>query len=723
MTSLVEQLNFYGVKRLPVIQQTEAAECGLACMAMVASYHGHHTDLNMLRRLHQVSIKGSTLKGLTELASKLGLNYRAIKCDIDAIKSLAAPCILHWDMNHFVVLKKVSSGKFIIHDPALGERKVTYAQISEHFTGVALELTPTGNFKQQAEPEKASFSSFWSDISGLKKSLLTIFAFSMLLQVFILATPLYMQIVVDDVVLSNDYSLLNILAMGFVIILLFQAISTAMRSLIIMLLGHQLSLQMNANVVSHLFKLPIDYFEKRHIGDVVSRFRSLEALKNLLTSTLIESLVDGLVVIGLLVMMYVYSVQLLLVVTVASALYLIVRVVMYSKFRDVSRENIVAGALKDSNFMESVRGIQSIKLFSKEADRLSLFNNFNVDTANTSIKVERLKVVFTWSSMLIFGVENVFVIYLGAGMVMENVLSIGMLLAFVAYKMQFESKINNLIDKYIEFKMSALHLERLGDIVLTEQEQHLGLLDEQINVEGGITVTGVNFSYSEEEQPILKDINFTIEPGESVAIVGPSGCGKSSLIKVMLGLLQPNQGQILVDGRDIRKVGLLNYRANVASVMQNDRLLSGTILENISFFSPDSDTKWVEKCAQTAGIHNDILKLPMGYQSLIGDMGSSLSGGQVQRLLLARALYRKPKVLFLDEATSSLDLRLEQHVNEAIKAMKITRIIIAHRPQSIMSADRIIKLGNGQCAELSKEEFTKNKRPEAASLLRMPQAN
>ncbi|MEP1554915.1 MAG: peptidase domain-containing ABC transporter [Paraglaciecola sp.] len=723
MTSLVEQLNFYGNKRLPIIQQTESAECGLACMAMVASYYGHKTSLNMLRRQHQVSLKGSTLKGLTELASKLGLSYRAIKCDVEMIKNLATPCILHWNMNHFVVLKKVNKNSITIHDPALGERKLSYTQISESFTGVALELSPSNSFEKKSEPEKAKFSSFWSDISGLKKSLFTIFTFSMLLQVFILATPLYMQIVVDDVLLSNDYSLLNILAMGFMIILLLQAASTAMRSLIIMLLGNQLSLQMNANLVSHLFKLPIDYFEKRHIGDVVSRFRSLEALKNLLTSTLIESLVDGIVVIGLLVMMYIYSIELLIVVSLASLLYLLVRVTMYSKFRDVSRENIVAGASKDSNFMESVRGMQSIKLFSKEADRLNLFNNFNVDTANTSIKVERLKVVFTWSSMLIFGVENIFVIYLGAEMVMENILSIGMLLAFVAYKMQFESKVNNLIDKYIEFKMSALHLERLADIVMEDQEQHLGTLDEQLKVEGGITVKGVNFSYSEEEDSILKDIDFSIKPGESVAIVGPSGCGKSSLIKVMLGLLQPNQGQILLDGRDIRKVGLLNYRANVASVMQNDRLLSGTIFENITFFSPEADTQWVEECARTSGIHQDILKLPMGYQSLIGDMGSSLSGGQIQRLLLARALYRKPKVLFLDEATSSLDLRLEKHVNDAIKDMNITRIIIAHRPQSIMSADRIIKLGNGQCVELSKEEFTKNKRPEALSLLKVQQAN
>ncbi|NMH59125.1 peptidase domain-containing ABC transporter [Alteromonas ponticola] len=719
MTSIIDKLNFTGSNRLPVIQQSESAECGLACLAMIAGFYGHHTDLNNLRREHRLSLKGSSLKGLTSLAEKLGFSYRPIRCEPEGLKNLAVPCILHWNMNHFVVLKQVKGDRVVIHDPALGERKASLQEVSSHFTGVALELSPAKNFKAQEAPKKAKFSSFWSELSGLKKSLLTIFAYSMLLQVFILATPLYMQIVVDDVLISNDYSLLNILALGFAAILLLQAAATALRSLIIMLIGNQLSLQMNANLVTHLLKLPIDYFEKRHIGDVVSRFRSLEALKNLLTSTLVESLVDGLMVVGLVVMMYLYSVELLMIVTIASLIYLGVRSALYLKFKDVTREHIVAGATRDSNFMETVRGIQSIKLFSKEADRIGLFNNFNVTTANNAIKVERLKVVFTWSSLLIFGVENILVIYLGAGMVMDTTLTVGMLLAFIAYKTQFDTKINNLIDKFIEFKMSSLHLERLGDIVLTEQEDHLGSLDDQLQIEGHVEVKGVSMRYSDEDDLVLSDISFSIEQGESVAIVGPSGCGKSTLMKVMLGLLQPETGKVELDGRDIRKVGLLNYRSHVASVMQNDRLLSGSIYDNITFFSHDTDMEWVETCAKTAGIHDDIIKLPMGYQSLIGDMGSSLSGGQMQRLLLARALYRKPKVLFLDEATSSLDLRLEQHVNQAIKAMNITRIIIAHRPQSIMSADRIIKFAKGRCLELSKEEFAQQRRPEGRGKLAM----
>ncbi|ACA88066.1 peptidase domain-containing ABC transporter [Shewanella woodyi] len=723
MPSLIDRINFSGGNQLPVIQQTESAECGLACMAMIASYYGHNTDMFQLRQLHRVSMKGSTLKGMTEIASKVGLTHRALKCDIDSVHQLKTPCILHWNMDHFVVLKKVSGNRYHLHDPALGERICTKEELSSSFTGVAMEFTPSGSFTAQEEPPKATLSSFWSNLVGWKRSLLTVFLFSMLLQAFILVTPIYMQLTVDDVLISNDYSLMNILAFGFGGVLLLQALSTALRSLVIMLLGNQLSLQMNSNLVRHLFKLPMDFFEKRHIGDVVSRFRSLDSLKNLLTTTLIESLVDGLIVIGLLVMMYIYSVDLMLLVLSASALYLIVRSISYKKLRSVSRENIVCTAKKDSNFMESVRGIQSIKLFTKESDRLNLFDNYNVDTANTSIKVERLRVLFSWTSMLIFGLENILVIYFGASMVMENLLTVGMLLAFVSYKTQFEQKISNLIDKYIEFKMCSLHLERLGDITLTKEEADLGELDEEFEVTGSLKMNKICFSYSDEDPDVLSEINLTVSPGESVAIVGPSGCGKSTLMKVMLGLLKPTSGAVMVDGQDIRKTGLLNFRNQIASVLQNDQLLSGTIMENISFFSQDPDKSWAEECAQLAGIHKDILMLPMGYRSLIGDMGSSLSGGQVQRLLLARALYKRPKILFLDEATSSLDLHAEQHVNNSIRKLNITRVMIAHRPQTIMSADRIIKFVKGECIEVNKEDYGKARRVDNLPTHTMPVAS
>lgn len=716
MQALIDRINFTGGKVLPVIRQTEAAECGLACMAMIASYYGHQTDLFQMRQLHRVSLKGSTLKGMTQLADKVGMAHRAVKCDLDGMGQLKTPCILHWNLDHFVVLKKVSGNKFHLHDPSLGERVCNLDELSESFTGVALELSPRDSFAKQEAAPKASLSTFWSNLEGWKQSLFTMFLFSMLLQAFVLVTPIYMQLTVDDVLIANDYSLLNILAVGFGAVLLLQALSTALRSLIIMLLGNQLSLQMNSNLVSHLFKLPMDYFEKRHIGDVVSRFRSLESLKNLLTTTLIESLVDGLIIIGLLVMMYVYSVDLMLVVLCASALYLLVRTVSYQKLKSVNRENIVCTAKKDSNFMESVRGIQSIKLFTKESDRLNLFNNFNVDSANSAIKVERLRVLFSWTSMLIFGIENILVIYFAANMVMESLLTVGMLLAFVSYKTQFEQKISNLIDKYIEFKMCSLHLERLGDITLTEQEDDLGQCDDEFDVEGEVQLHNVCFSYSDEERDVLSSINFAVHAGESVAIVGPSGCGKSTLMKVMLGLLKPSGGQVQIDGRDIRKAGLINYRTQVASVLQNDQLLSGTILENISFFCQEPDRAWAEECAELAGISHDIMGLPMGYRSLIGDMGSTLSGGQLQRLLLARALYKRPKVLFLDEATSSLDLKAEQHVNAAIRKLNITRIMIAHRPQTIMSADRIIRFAKGQCLEISKEDYTSKKRGEASPM-------
>lgn len=709
MSSLIERLNLKGERRLPVIQQTEGAECGLACVAMIACFYGRETNLFQLRQMHRVSLKGSTLKGITQLAAKVKLSHRAIKCDVSSIDQLKTPCILHWNLDHFVVLKKVSKGKYLLHDPAQGERWCSSCEMSQSFTGVALELTPQADFEEKKAIPQAKLFGFLEGFVGWKKPLVTVLLLSLMLQAFILAMPIYMQLTVDSVIITNDYSLLNVLAVGFAAVVLLNVICTGLRSLVLMLIGNQISLQMNSSLVGHLFRLPMDYFEKRHIGDVVSRFRSLEALKNLLTTTLIESLVDGLVIIGLLVMMYLYSVTLLVVVVVAAALYLVVRTSMYQRLKNVNRENIICNAKKDSNLMESVRAIQSVKLYSKESDRLNLFNNHNVDAANTSIKVERLKVLFNWSNLCIFGLENIAVVYIGADMVMSNMLTVGMLLAFVSYKTQFEMKVKNLIDKFIEFKMASLHLERLGDITLNKTEEDVGEEDDNIQVDGNLSLENVTFSYSDEDSDVISDVSFSIKQGESVAITGPSGCGKSTLMKLMLGLLKPTKGKILIDGKDIRSIGLVNYRKHVASVLQNDQLLSGTILENICFFSQDPDYQWAQECAKLAGVHRTIESFPMGYRSLIGDMGSTLSGGQVQRILLARALYRRPKLLLLDEATSSLDLAAEQHVNRAVRSLNITRVIIAHRPQTIMSADRIIQLGKDICEEVDKEEYTRTR--------------
>lgn len=702
-------LKFSGAKRLPMIMQTEAAECGLACLAMVAGYHGYKTDLTHLRQNHSVSLKGASLEELMEISDKMNMSSRALRLELEHLPQLKTPCILHWDMNHFVVLKKVRKNSVDIHDPGLGERRYTLEEFSKHFTGVALELSPTKEFKSEDTRVNMKLSDFWGAISGLKSTLSKVFVLSLLLQVFAIASPYYMQLVVDEVILSYDQNLLVVLAIGFGALMLIEMITGAVRSTLLLHFGNLMSIQLGANLFHHLVRLPLQYFEKRHIGDVVSRFGSLQQVKDLLTQGVIEALIDGLMAITTLVMIFLYSPKLSFVVLIAIVLYATFRVVMYRPLRQMSEEVIINQAKEQSNFMETVRGIQTIKLFGREVQRQGVWHNKFADSLNAGIRVGHLNIGYEAFNKFIFGLENVLVVYFAAMLVMEGDLSVGMLFAFMSYKRQFTEKTASLIEKFIEFKMLSLHFNRLADISLTDKEQNLQGNSTSRKLTGCVEVKNVKYRYSEKEEPVFTDVNLTINAGESVALVGPSGCGKTTLAKIMLGLFEPEAGKVEVDGVDIKQLGLGEYRKQIAAVMQDDQLLSGSIADNIAFFDPELDMERVEWAAKVAAIDTDIMQMTMGYNTLVGDMGAALSGGQIQRLFLARALYRKPKILFMDEATSNLDTKLEASVNEAVKGLDITRIIIAHRPETIASADRVLELRYGKVMEVEKPTLSDNR--------------
>lgn len=710
MTSLVDRLKLSSKRQLPVITQSTPEESAIACLAMLSNFYGKSINITSMRRNFSLSSTGeNSIDELAEVSDKLDFSTRSLSITADSLIHLQLPCILVLEKEHYVVIKSFKNSKVVIHDPAEGVVEISIEEISSKLTGVAIELTPTPKFKTETEKPKAKLSSFLSNAIGLKGTLGKIILLSILLQIFVVATPYYVQTVMDDVLVSYDLDLLKILSIGFALLLLLQVMTSSIRSLVITIMGNQLSVQMSANLVRHLYNLPIDYFEKRHIGDVVSRVGSLEQIRKLLTTTIVESLVDGLMIIGLAAMMFYYSKKLTFIVIGFTFAYLAIRYFLFDYFKLLQRKIIQVSAIKDTNLMESIKNIQAIKLFNQTTDRLNLFNNLNVDNSNESIKLEKLKIIFFWCRDLLSGALNIVIVYLAAKLVVGGNFSVGMIFAFLAYKNQFGAIATNLIDKYIDFKMISLHLERLGDISLTEQEKNLGHRDKNLKIEGSLQLKNVNFSYSDDDNLVIRDINITVNKGDSVALIGPSGCGKSTLLKVMIGLLPPTSGEVIADEINIQQLGLQNYRSNVSSVMQNEKLMSGTILENICFFETHPNKALAEQCAIKAGIHWDILAMQGGYDSLLGDMGNTLSGGQIQRIILARALYRKPKILFLDEATSNLDFDLENHINKSIKSLDMTRIFIAHRQETIKSADRIIKFENGTFVEMNKEQISEIK--------------
>ncbi|MFS1986700.1 peptidase domain-containing ABC transporter [Vibrio splendidus] len=688
----IELLSFSSIKSVPLITQSEMAECGLACLAMICSYYGFKVDIASLRKHSLSTTQGMSLKDMMDIGSELQLSSRAVKCELEDLRHLSTPCILHWNLDHFVVLTKVTRNAVIVNDPAVGKRKLSLEDVSNSFTGVALELTPSTSFKKKDIQVTLKISQLWERIEGFKRALVSLVFLSVVMQFAALLSPYYMQLVIDSVLLSNDQPLLLVLAIGFMLLLFVQVFVSTLRSWFILKFNSMMSIQMGANLFHHLLRLPIGYFESRHIGDIVSRFGSIVSIRNMLTTGLVESLIDGLMAMVVLVMMFLYNAKLAaIVIAVVTASYA-VQLAFYYPNRRLTGELILVSAKEDSNFLETLRAMQTIKLFSNETNRQNMWLNRFAEVINAEIKLGRLHIAESHVNKLLFGVENILVVYFGALAVMDAQLTVGMLIAFIAYKTQFTTSMTNFIDKVFSFKLLELHLERLSDIVFEKREivPAAAVLPKQLS--GHIRFDNVSFRYADNLDWVLKEVSFEVMPGECVALVGPSGSGKTTIMKLLLGILIADEGSIYVDGVKINDVALHDYRSRFGSVMQDDVLFSGTICENITMFESDYDFKRLEQSCLEANILDEIIRLPMGFHSLVGDMGNSFSGGQLQRLFLARALYKQPQVMCLDEATSHLDTDNENQINLNIRKMNMTRLIIAHRKETIASADRVIRL-------------------------------
>lgn len=693
--SAVENLHFGWGRRLPMTLQTEAAECGLACLAMVAAWHRRVTDPSDLRRRFGFSLKGATLKDVMGVADHIGLASRPLRLELDELGQLQLPCILHWDLNHFVVLKSVGRNAVVIHDPAEGVRRLSLAEVSRHFTGVALELTPTGGFQTSAAPPRVRMRTLLGHIAGLRRTLGHLLALALAIEVLALLAPLFLSLTVDHAIVSADRSLLATLAIAFGLLLLVQVAVSSLRGWMLITLGASLKVQARGNLFTHLLNLPAGYFETRHVADVMSRFESQDTILQALTKDLVVAILDGLMCVLTLALMFVLAPGLALAALIGALLYALLRWLSYAPLRQASSEAIVWGARRDSHFLESLRGMTTIKLMGGQADRRTRWLNLLVETVNRQLVSQRLNLMLRMANMLLLGLLTIVIVYLAARMVLDNSFSVGLLVAFLAYKELFLRRVSSLIDVLVELRMLGLHAERLADIALTAPEPASPPAPVKAGPPAGIELRNVSFRYSPNDPMIVKDVSLTIAPGEWVSLAGPSGCGKTTLLKLIAGLLEPTSGTILVDGEPLARLGPQGWRAMLGVVMQDDALFAGSIADNISFFAAAPDHDRIESCARRAAVHDDIAAMPMAYGTLIGDMGTALSGGQKQRVLLARALYRQPRLLLLDEATSHLDVQREAAVNAALSRLAPTRIVVAHRPETIRASQRVISFNGG----------------------------
>lgn len=693
LKNIIEQLDLRWNRPVPVIHQTETSECSLACLAMVCVYYGKNVDLISLRAQFNLSLRGANLKGLIGIAEKMGMTTRAVSLELDGLPALKTPAILHWDFNHFVVLVSAKGNRFVLHDPARGRRRVGLEEMSRYFTGVALEIWPGSEFTSETVKNHLSMKMLLNSIHGIKRTLAKIFCLSVVIEAINLIMPVGTQLVMDHVIPASDRGLLTLICIGMVFFILLRAATGTLRAWSSLVMGTLINVQWQSGLFNHLMRLPLEYFERRKLGDIQSRFGSLDTLRTTFTTSVVGALMDSIMVVGVLVMMVLYGGSLSWVVLGFTAIYVLMRLFTYGYYRQMSEENLVRGARASSYFMETLYGIATVKIQGMAERRASNWLNLKIDAINSGIKLSKMDLLFGGINTFVTTCDQVAILWLGTSLVIDNQMSIGMFVAFGAFRGQFSDRVASLTNFVLQLRMMSLHNERIADIALHEQEEKKQDLEFKALMDPiSLEAVDLSYSYDSESMPVFSNMTLSIAPGESVAIAGASGSGKTTLIKVLCGLFKPDSGKIIVNGKDISTIGINNYHKMISCVMQDDRLFAGSIRENICGFSETVDENWMLECARASYIHDVIMKMPMGYETLIGELGEGLSGGQKQRIFIARALYRKPGILFMDEATSSLDADSERFVNGEIKKMKITRVTIAHREKTLKAVDRIITI-------------------------------
>lgn len=676
--------------------QTETAECGLACLGMAAGMAGSTIDLAWLRQRYPTSIRGMTLRQLSEIAGAIGMTTRAVKCEPNEIGQLQSPAILHWGLHHYVVLKRVGRKGLQIFDPAKGNITVSHDEVARRFSGVALELAASPAFRRKVERPPFTPLSLVRWSPELKGALIQAFALSVLLQIYVAAAPLYLQAAVDDGALHGDTELLSSLAIGFLFFAVFNAVAQGLRGVVLQRVTALLSWDMSRRLFHHMIRLPLPWFEKRRLADTMTRFQSLEPLKTLIATGLVGSVLDGMLSLSTIVLMFVYSPALAAIAVTGFTAYVLIRLAAVPLSIRYSARAFQASVSEQGKRLEAMRAIQTIKIMSGETQREGVWANRQAALVEaTQLSGLATSAIGSVQQLLETSV-TIIIVLIGAKEVIAGSFTVGALYAFIAYRTQFVARATSLLDGIVSWRMLEVYNARLADVVLTPVEPGLdGVAAMVATIKGSVELQSAAFRYAPGDPFVFQGLSLKVEPGECVAIVGVSGCGKSTLVKTLCGLYPLTAGDLRVDDLPLSAVGAKTLRTAIGAVLQNDELLPGSIVENVSFFDDDIDLEHMWNCLRHAAVDEEVRRLPMAEHSHVGDLGSALSGGQKQRILLARALYKRPSILILDEATSHLDVERERRINDYLRQLSVTRIVVAHRPDTIASADRVLVMQNG----------------------------
>lgn len=677
--------------------QMEASECGLACLAMIAGHHGAHLTLKDLRDRFSVGSSGTSVMQLVTYGECINLKCRAVRASLDEISELSTPCLLHFSTNHFVVLTSANARAISIIDPAHGSRTLSTKDASSLFTGVAIEASPTDLFS--ATPRARSRRSYVRSLMQYARPLMIVAILSMVVEITALFAPQSLQILIDQIISTSDISLLAVVSAGFVLLTAFNITTSSLRSWALAHIGAHATITWTDTLFRKLMQVDMRFFERRSVGDIISKSTAIHSLHQSLTGDAVAFLLDGLFGLATIFILFAYSKALTLLIFSGVMLYVLIRSLSHQHLQGITGKAVIADAAVHSDLIESIQGITSIRLNSLSGYRISRHFGLVSDLAAIELRSARGQILLSASSHLLAGALKIVVFYLGAKLIVQGEMTIGMLMAFTAYADQFTGRSIAMIDFLARLALLRVHIARAEDILESDDEKGLHRDFQGPRPPPDLAVTNLYYRYAPEEEWVLRDANLHVKPGECVAISGSSGCGKSTLLKVILGLAEPTSGTVLIGGQDINLIGKPWLRDQLGVVLQDDRLFTGTILENLCLGRDDLPMDAIYAATSAAEVHNDIVRLPQGYQTLIGEAAFRPSGGQIQRIILARALCRSPKILIMDEATSNLDSHCEERVAANLRSLGITRLIVAHRETTIASADRVLHMSNGGLSE------------------------
>ncbi len=686
-------------RRVPQLNQVSMVECGAACLAMILNYYGRRTSISEVRERCSVGRDGLSALAIVKAARDYGLRVRAVSLQKNDFRFVTLPAIIHWEFNHFLVVEHWSTKRVDVVDPAVGRRRLTAQEFDEGFTGVVLMFEPGVHFDRHNSSPRTSLWTYLRSMLEAPGVLAQLVGASLVLQVLGLVIPFLTQIIVDHVIPSGMNNLLVLVGIGMLLLVITQMVTSLLRSFLLIYLQARIDKQMMLHFFEHLLTLPYRFFQQRLSGDLLARVSSNTAIRDILTDQLISTILDGSFVTIYLVILMAQSTLFGGIAVAVGVIQLVLLLTSVKPLRGLAMRDLIAQGRSQAYMNEALNGIATLKAAGAEQRAFTHWSNLFFTQLNISIRRNYLGSLVNIAMSTLNTLSSLLLLWLGTAQVLHGSMTLGTMLELTTLTGSILTPLGSLVSSTLGLQMVRAHFERIADVVAANSEQDIHTVQQPPRLSGQIELRNVSFQYDQNSPQILSDINISIEPGQKVALVGQTGSGKSTLGKLLLGLITPTAGEIFYDDLPLEKLSYQEVRRQFGVVMQESFVFSDSVRKNIAFNEPTLDMEQIVRAAKAAAIHEDIIRMPMKYETLVAEGGSALSGGQRQRVALARALAHSPAVLLLDEATSNLDVVTEQQVEQNLNTLACTRIVIAHRLSTIRNADVILVLEKGRIVE------------------------